>query len=164
MYAHYLTFVKNETTWLERERSSKRANPLQPFRIYRLVRAREHQVYARHLFSPRDNYPELQAPKTDIGAAVAQKIGEKCESAHDFTFYSDLTTSATEVAFENVNPIDALLDEDGVLSKYKGELTRDWYDVFVVNRVGKDTDVQIREGRTSSGSRMTRTRQTSSRA
>ena len=36
--------------------------------------------------------------------AVAQKIGEKCESAHDFTFYSDLTTTATEVAFENVKP------------------------------------------------------------
>ena len=32
-------------------------------------------------------------------------------------------------------------------ARYAGELTRDWYDVYVLKRVGRDTDVQIRAGK-----------------
>jgi len=152
MHTSYLAFVKTETTTVVGKGKVVEPRQLrdQPFRIYRVVPTLTSvKVNARHIFYDlADNMIRSYKPaKTDTGATVAEQIGAKCESEHDFTFYSDLTTTAEKVEFENVNPIDALLDEEGVIAKYKGELARDWYDVFVVNRVGKDTDVQIREGK-----------------
>ena len=72
-------------------------------------------------------------------------IASGCLSEHDFTFYSDLDSTAEEVVFENVNPVDAILGDGGLVEKYGGELARDWFDVFLVKRVGSDTDVQIRQ-------------------
>lgn len=43
--------------------------------------------------------------------------------------------------------MDALLGEGGVVEKYTGELTRDWWDVYVVKRVGQDSNVQIRQAK-----------------
>ncbi|MBR3016816.1 MAG: phage tail protein [Clostridia bacterium] len=60
--------------------------------------------------------------------------------------YSSSST-AEEASFENVNPVDALLGDEGVIAKYGGELQRDWFDAYVVERVGKDTNVQIRQGK-----------------
>ena len=40
-----------------------------------------------------------------------------CLSEHDFTFYSNLDSTAEDVEFENVNPIDTLLGEGGVVEK-----------------------------------------------
>ena len=52
---------------------------------------------------------------------------------------------------ENVNPVEAMLGENGLVSKYGAELARDWYDVFLVRRVGNDTDVSIREKKNLTG-------------
>ncbi|MBR2602804.1 MAG: hypothetical protein IKE08_08975 [Clostridia bacterium] len=70
--------------------------------------------------------------------SITGKVSSSCLSEHDFTIYSDLVSTAEDVEFENVNPVDALLVEGGVVEKYTGELTRDWWDVFVVKRVGQD--------------------------
>ena len=78
---------------------------------------------------------------------MVQNISSQCLSEHDFTFYSDLDSTAEEVVFENVNPVDALLGDGGLVEKYGGELARDWFDVFLVKRVGSDTDVHIRQGK-----------------
>ena len=78
---------------------------------------------------------------------MAQGIASGCLSEHDCTFYSDLDSTAEEVVFENVNPVDAILGDGGLVEKYGGELARDWFDVFIVKRVGSDTDVQIRQGK-----------------
>ena len=43
--------------------------------------------------------------------------------------------------------MDAILGDGGLVEKYGGELARDWFDVFLVKRVGSDTDVQIRQGK-----------------
>ena len=51
------------------------------------------------------------------------------------------------MVFENVNPVDAILGDGGLVEKYGGELARDWFDVFLVKRVGSDTNVQIRQGK-----------------
>jgi len=152
MSTSYLAFVKTETTPVVGKGKVVEPRQLrdQPFRIYRVVPTLTSiKVNARHIFYDlADNIIRSYKPaKTDSGATVVGQIGAKCESEHDFTFYSDLTTTAEKVEFENVNPIDALLDEEGVVEKYKGELARDWYDVFVVDRVGRDTGVQIREGK-----------------
>ena len=74
-------------------------------------------------------------------------MSASCESEHPFSFFSNLEATAEEVEYTNVNPVEALLGEDGIVAKYSGELQRDWYDVYVVERVGSDTDIEIREGK-----------------
>ena len=39
------------------------------------------------------------------------------------------------------------MGDEGVIAHYGGELQRDWFDVFLVERVGHDTNVQIRQGK-----------------
>ena len=122
----------------------------QPFRIYRVVPELDKiTVYARHVFYDLlDNMIKSYKPSSSaVGASVVQTISSSCLSEHDFTFYSDLDSQAEDVEFENCNPVDALLGEGGVVEKYTGELTRDWWDVYVVKRVGKDSNVQIRQAK-----------------
>ena len=122
----------------------------QPFRIYRIVPELDKiTVYARHVFYDLlDNMIKSYKPSPSaVGASVVQTVSSSCLSEHDFTFYSDLDSTAEDVEFENINPVDALLGEDGVVEKYGGELTRDWWDVFVVKRVGQDSNVQIRQAK-----------------
>ena len=94
---------------------------------------------------------KIEPSSGTVGAAVVRAIADGCLSSHDFTFYSDLDSTAEEVLYENINPIEALLGDEGVTGKYKGELARDWWDVFVVKRVGKDTAVGIRERKNLTG-------------
>ena len=94
---------------------------------------------------------KLEPSSSAVGASVAQSISSACLSGHSFTFYSDLTSTADDVCFENVNPVDALLGEGGLVDKYGAELARDWFDVFLVKRVGVNSDVQIREGKNLTG-------------
>ena len=120
----------------------------QPFRIYRVVPELDKiTVYARHVFYDlMDNMVRKYEPSaTTTGANVAQGIASGCLSEHDFTFYSDLDSTAEEVKFENINPVDAILGDGGLVEKYGGELARDCLMCFLVKRVGSDTDVQIRQ-------------------
>ncbi len=122
----------------------------QPFRIYRVVPELDKiTVYARHVFYDLlDNMIKSYKPSSSaVGASVVQTISSSCLSEHDFTFYSDLDSQAEDVEFENCNPVDALLGEGGVVEKYTGELIRDWWDVYVVKRVGQDSNVQIRQAK-----------------
>ena len=126
----------------------------QPFRIYRVVPDLTRvTVYARHIFYDLlDNMiRKLEPSSSAVGASVAQSISSACLSGHSFTFYSDLTSTAEDVCFENVNPVDALLGEGGLVDKYGAELARDWFDVFLVKRVGVNSDVQTREGKNLTG-------------
>ena len=152
MASQYLTYVRTESAPAQATGEVIEARQLreQPFRIYRVVpELSKITVYARHVFYDlMDNMLKKYEPSSaDTGAAVAQNISSKCLSEHDFTFYSDITSTAEEVSFENINPVEAILGEDGLIEKYGAELARDWFDVFLVQRVGSDTNVQIREGK-----------------
>ncbi len=154
MSSEYLTFVRTETQSVRKnvgfrnEVLESRQLRDQPFRIYRVVPdLTKVTVYARHIFYDLlDNMLKKVEPSTsEVGASAVQRIALGCLSEHDFTFYSDLTTTAEDVAWENINPVEALLGDEGVSGKYQAELARDWFDVFMVSRVGTDTDIQIRE-------------------
>lgn len=122
----------------------------QPFRIYRVVPELDKiTVYARHIFYDLlDNMIKSYKPSSStVGASVVQGISDGCQTEHDFTFYSDLEATAEEVEFVNINPVEALLGEGGFVEKYAGELQRDWFDIFLVKRIGHDKDVQIRQGK-----------------
>ena len=152
MSTKYLSFVRNEgnvqTAVAEIVESRQLRD--QPFRIYRVVpELNQVTVYARHIFYDLlDNMVKSLKPSSSaMGASVVQELSASCESEHPFSFFSNLEATAEEVEYTNVNPVEALLGEDGIVAKYSGELQRDWYDVYVVERVGSDTDIEIREGK-----------------
>ena len=159
MYAIYLTYVRTDTQTVETENGindetisviESRQMRDQLFRIYRVAPDLEKiTVYARHIFYDLlDNMIQSYAPaSTDAGASVLQGLSGACLSDHAFTFYSDLTSTAEDVTFENINPVEAILGTDGLIDKYGGELVRDLFDVYVVQRAGSDANVIIREGK-----------------
>lgn len=152
MSTKYLVFDHREGSASEATSSVVESRQLrdQPFRIYRAVPELDKiTVYARHIFYDLlDNMIQSYKPSSSaVGASVVQTVSSSCLSEHDFTFYSDLDGTAEEVEFENVNPVDAILGEGGIVEEYTGELTRDWLDVFVVKRVGQDSNVQIRQAK-----------------
>ena len=152
MSTTYLVFDHREGSASQAVSSTVEERQLrdQPFRIYRVVpELNKITVYARHIFYDLlDNMIQSYKPSSSaVGASVVHTLSSSCLSEHDFTFYSDLDGTAEEVEFVNINPVDALLGEGGVIEKYAGELTRDWWDVFVVKRVGQDSNVQIRQAK-----------------
>lgn len=160
MASQYLTFQRTETQTVQtnvgfrNQVIESRQLRDQPFRIYRVVPELDKvTVYARHIFYDLlDNMiKSLKPSPSAVGASVVQSLSGACLSDHDFSFYSDLTSTAEDVEWENVNPVEAMLGEDGLVSKYGAELARDWYDVFLVKRVGNDTDVSIREKKNLTG-------------
>ncbi len=160
MASQYLTFQRTETQTVQTNVSFRnqviesRQLRDQPFRIYRVVPELDKvTVYARHIFYDLlDNMiKSLKPSPSAVGASVVQSLSGACLSSHGFSFYSDLTSTAEDVEWENVNPVEAMLGENGLVSKYGAELARDWYDVFLVKRVGNDTDVSIREKKNLTG-------------
>ena len=160
MASQYLTFQRTETQTVQTNVGFRNqvieARQLrdQPFRIYRVVPELDKvTVYARHVFYDLlDNMIKILKPSPSaVGASVVQSLSGACLSSHDFSFYSDLTSTAEDVEWENVNPVEAMLGENGLVSKYGAELARDWYDVFLVRRVGNNTDVSIREKKNLTG-------------
>ena len=160
MASQYLTFQRTETQTVQtnvgfhNQVIEVRQLRDQPFRIYRVVPELDKvTVYARHIFYDLlDNMiKSLKPSPSAVGASVVQSLSGACLSSHDFSLYSDLTSTAEDVEWENVNPVEAMLGENGLVSKYGAELARDWYDVFLVGRVGNDTDVSIREKKNLTG-------------
>ena len=152
MAAQYLTYVRTESVPATAVSEVVEPKMLrdQPFRIYRVVPELDKiTVYARHIFYDLlDNMIQsLKPSSSQTGASVVQSISAACLSEHGFTFYSDLESTAKDVEWENINPVEALLGEGGAAEKYSGELARDWFDVYLVQRVGTDTNVQIRQGK-----------------
>lgn len=160
MASQYLTFQRTETQTVQtnvgfrNQVIESRQLRDQPFRIYRVVPELDKvTVYARHIFYDLlDNMIKSLKPSPSVvGASVVQSLSGACLSSHDFSLYSDLTSTAEDVEWENVNPVEAMLGENGLVSKYGAELARDWYDVFLVRRVGNNTDVSIREKKNLTG-------------
>ena len=152
MAAQYLTCVRTESAPATAVSEVVEPKMLrdQPFRIYRVVPELDKiTVYARHIFYDLlDNMIQsLKPSSSQTGASVVQSISTACLSEHGFTFYSDLESTAKDVEWENINPVEALLGEGGAAERYSGELARDWFDVYLVQRVGTDTNVQIRQGK-----------------
>ena len=152
MWTGNLEYVRTETTGTEAEESIKEAAALrdQPFRIYKVVPTlTEITVYARHIFYDlMDNMVSSYTPtESTTGAQAVSGLSGATEEAHGFTFYSDLDTTAEDVEITDKNPAEAILDDGGLIEAYGGELMRDWWDVYLVKRVGSETGLQIREGK-----------------
>lgn len=148
--------VYHETQYVTVVGDTVESKPLQeqPFRIYRVVQGLDHvTVYARHKFYDLlDNMIlSYQKGEHDRGAEILKGLGEKTQYDSGFSFYSDLTEAPDEFAVEEKNPVEAILGEDGVVGKCGGELFRDWHDVYVMKRIGHDTDILIAQGKNLTG-------------
>lgn len=158
MYRGNLTYVRTETSSADAEEAVIEARQLrdQPFRIYSVTPTLDRiTVRARHIFYDLlDNMIRSYTPgASDTGATVVAGISSHCETAHSFTFYSDLTGTANltgnqdALDFQNVNPAEALLGGGGVCELFSGEVVRDWWDVYVVRRVGRSKPIEMRYGK-----------------
>lgn len=150
MWAGNLTYVRTETTGAAAEEAIKEPTILreQPFRIYRIVPTMTNiTVYARHIFYDlMDNMVSSYAPDANTtGAAALTGLMAAALSPQDFTFYSDLDTTADGVEITDKNPAEAIMGDGGLIENYGGELARDWWDVYLAKRTGEETGIQIRE-------------------
>lgn len=128
----------------------------QPFRIYRVVpELTQVSVYARHLsYDLMDNMIYSYKPAKGTSSAVAAAgLLNSCQTSHPFNAFSNLTRSVDDLVIENTNPLDAILGEGGLVDRTGCELARDWFDLYLLQRVGKDTDLQIRQGKNLLGIR-----------
>lgn len=119
------------------------AKPLreQPFRVYRVVPELDKvTVYARHLFYDLLDNMILSYKKGehDRGAEIVKGLGGAAEYETQFKFFSDITETPEEFEIDQKNPVEAIMGEDGVIGKCGGELFVDWYDAYVVKRLGHD--------------------------
>ena len=152
MWAGNLTYVRTETTGAAAEEAIREPTILrdQPFRIYRIVPTMTNiTVYARHIFYDlMDNMVSSYAPDANTtGAAALTGLMAAALSPQDFTFYSDLDTTAEGVEITDKNPAEAIMGDSGLIENYGGELARDWWDVYLAKRTGEETGIQIREGK-----------------
>jgi len=152
MHTDYLEYVRTETSVAVATGQVVEPRQLreQPFRIYRVVpELNQINVYARHIFYDlMDNMIVSYKPGAGASAVnVINNVFSRCRSPHDFSIYTDLAGTSDSISFDNINPVKALLGEGGAVEAYGGELARDWYDVFVVGRIGTDSEVQIRQGK-----------------
>lgn len=152
MWTGNLEYVRTEASGSAAEDGIKEPAPLreQPFRIYKVEPTLTGiTAYARHVFYDlMDNMVSSYKPgKSTKGAAAFVGLAEATEDGHEFTFYSDLESTAEDVEIIDKNPAEAIMDADGLIDNYGGELMRDWWDVYLAKRVGEETDIQIREGK-----------------
>ena len=122
MSTDYLTFARTEgsSTTATGQVVEPRQVRDQPFRIYRVVPTlTQVEVYARHIFYDlMDNMILSYKPEGPVGGTTAaHAVLDRCESAHDFTMYTDLTGTAEGLAFEHINPVEAMLGDEGIVGK-----------------------------------------------
>ena len=154
MAVDYLRYVRTEVSGTAAEEAIIEPKTLreQPFRIYKIVPTLESiTAYARHIYYDlMDNLVgEYELKGAETGASVFRGVGERCETPHDFAFYSDLDSTVQEedAKLKEGNPAEVIQGDGGVIERYGGELERDWYDVYLAKRVGVETGIHIVQGK-----------------
>lgn len=157
MWAKSLTFVRTETIGgtggTESEIIKKTQLREQPFRIYKISTSLKDgvTVNARHLFYDlADNLMEDYKPDGAAASEVAAQILAKCKTPSGFVMHCEMTTTGT-AEWTQKNPVEALLGDGSLADTWKAELSRDWWDIYAIDRVGVDRPVTIREKKNLKG-------------
>lgn len=157
MWAKSLTFVRTETIGgtggTESEIIKKTQLREQPFRIYKISTSLKDgvTVNARHLFYDlADNLMEDYKPDGATASEVAAQILAKCKTPSGFVMHCQMTTTGT-AEWTQKNPVEALLGDESLADTWKAEFSRDWWDIYAIDRVGVDRPVTIREKKNLKG-------------
>lgn len=157
MYADYLKYVRSYTDKAtggakladEAGEANWSVRP-QLFEIYRMEIGDEGvTVSARHI-----SYKLLKNITTyePSGAVTLQTalngILGNCMADHDFTAYTDITTTKDGISWTRVNPIKAMLDdEEGAAIKWGAQMVRDNFDLFFLKNAGRQRGMKIEYGK-----------------
>lgn len=129
----------------------------QLFRIYEIEQTDQGLIArARHI--SYDLLGNITSYKADQPTAVdaLRGIMDGCERAHDFVARTDMADKRTEVCYEHLNPIKALLDpEVGFVSRWGAQLVRDNFELYFLRNAGLDRGVRIEHGKNLLGVRCT---------
>lgn len=105
------------------------------------------KVNARHIFYDLlDNFVEEAEIGNLNGAGALSAILSNTQYSHGFTSTSDVTGSQT-YTIDKQNPVEAIMGEDGVISRYGGELERNNFIINLHQSRGLDRDVLISYGK-----------------
>ena len=110
-------------------------------------------VHARRLvYDLLNNITTYKATTNVSCQQVCRGVLNKAMFPHDFTVFSDIGDKHIGVDMRDMNPIAALIDPDeGVVSRWGGEVVCDDYDIYVLRRAGKDRGVTIKYAKNLTG-------------
>lgn len=149
MWRDYLVYRRTESGEAAQEdiREAKALRE-QPFRIYKIEPGIDTvTVSARHIFYDlAENLLGECKLQNTTGAEAARAILRACRGEHGFALYSDLTGEGS-ADYTDRTPTDAIFGDGGLCDAWGAEIARDWWDIYAVERVGRDTDVVIRQGK-----------------
>lgn len=124
----------------------------QLFRIYSTEKDLNYiHVYARHIFYDLlHNFLEDVRPTEMNGAAALNWILSKTQYPHKFKGTSDIETINTQYYIRK-NPVEAILGEDSLVTRWNGELERDNFTIRLLKQRGQDKGTQIAYGKNMLG-------------
>lgn len=123
---------------------------MQPFRIMTVDRDLEEvSIEGFHIFY------DLVANNVKSGLYIKgngdtamKKLLEACQNPHPFTGHSDIKETHQYSTSEDMNPLLVLFEGRHCLTyMYSGEIFRNGFEVHLLDRLGEDTNVQIRYGK-----------------
>ena len=124
----------------------------QLFRIYRKKKnISSITVNARHIFYDLlDNFLEDVRPTSLNGNNALNWILTRTQYSHPFTAYSDVTQSNTKY-FVRKNVVEAIMDKDGIIANWGGELYRNNFAIQLLEARGLDRGVLVAYGKNIQG-------------
>ena len=120
----------------------------QLFRIYNKVKTLAGiRVSARHIFYDLlDNFIESCSVGNMNAAGALGALLSNTQYAHGYTSMSDINEADT-YEIDKINPVEAIMGSDGVISRYGGELVRDNFTIRLYQARGIDRGVLVSYGK-----------------
>lgn len=104
-------------------------------------------VVARHIFYDLlHNFLEDVRPTNIDGVGALNHILNNTQYEHRFTAVGNVETTNTQYYIRK-NPVEAILGDDSLVSRWNGEIDRDNYRIIFLNRLGQDRGVEIHYGK-----------------
>lgn len=145
MWAADLYYVRTET-------SASPAVPVgeekkerdQLFRISTIVASFDTiEIEAQHIsYDLRRNYVRKASTAGKTGAAAFSAVLEAAENEHEFIALSNVTATIEE-DITRKSPIAAVLSDGGLVEQAGGEFLRDNYNLYWMDKIGRDRGVSI---------------------
>lgn len=125
----------------------------QPFRIVSVNPSNDgYRVLAKHIYYDlKNNFLEDVAPTNKTAHEALKWVLERTVFSNNFIVSGDCTELASS-RYVRTTPYDAFFSADNsILSRYGGEPEFDCLNIIIHQRRGKDSGVEIREGKNLSG-------------
>ena len=110
-------------------------------------------VFAKHIWFDNElnNWLEDVAPTNKVGHAALSWVLDHAKETNKFTINGDCTI-VSSARYVRMNPIEAIYNADNALLQvFGGEIELNNFNVFLHNRRGSNTGIQIRQDKNLSG-------------